>query len=82
MVQEVIVYRNPAEAAFWHSISETPQLWLGLIVGFVLFIVVAQMMEKTPFFKKASWDARGKIQLIPATIVGLASFWFFAFYLV
>ncbi len=50
--QSIIVYRNPAEAAFWESGMLIP-LFGGLATGFLIFCVLAAVA------KKFSGDWRG-----------------------
>lgn len=49
--QSIIVYRNPAEAAFWESGMAFP-LMSGLFVGFIVFVIGATILDK---FTKKSW---------------------------
>lgn len=43
--QSIIVYRNPAEAAFWESGMLIPLVG-GLGVGFILFLVLMKIATK------------------------------------
>lgn len=39
-MQEVIVYRNPAEAAFWNALSNNGDVLLPIIAGLLVFVTV------------------------------------------
>lgn len=45
MTQSIIVYRNPAEAAFWEGGMAFPMM-VGLVVGFIAAIVAVKLYER------------------------------------
>jgi len=46
MTQEVIVYRNPFEAAMWNGLSMIPfEFWVAFLATFVVFLLVAHMTQ-------------------------------------
>ena len=76
-MQEVIVYRNPAEAAFWHAISggEFFPIMVGIVVFFVVFLTVNSRMEK----RWGSWGKaaamRSYFALGIGAVSGIATIW-------
>lgn len=42
--QQIIVYRNPLEAALWNSTSSNPDVVLGLIIWMVVAVPIIALM--------------------------------------
>ena len=38
-MQEIIVYRNPVEAAFWHALTDSPELIIFMMIFIISFVV-------------------------------------------
>ena len=45
-MQQIIVYRNPMEAALWNSTSSNPDVVLGIIIWMVLTVPIIVLMFK------------------------------------
>lgn len=45
-IQQIIVYRNPLEAALWNSTSSNPDVVLGIIIWMVLTVPIIALMFK------------------------------------
>lgn len=47
-MQEIIVYRNPAEAAFWHSMQSGAAfpVMMGCVAFFLVFVVFHRLGER------------------------------------
>lgn len=43
-MQQIIVYRNPLEAALWNSTSSNPDVVLGIIIWVVLTVPIIVLM--------------------------------------
>ena len=43
-IQQIIVYRNPLEAALWNSTSSSPDVVLGIIIWMVLTVPIVALM--------------------------------------
>ena len=43
-MQQIIVYRNPMEAALWNSTSSNPDVVLGIIIWMVLTVPIIVLM--------------------------------------
>lgn len=57
-VQEVIIYRNPAEKAIWDAMSggEIFPIMVAAVVFIVAFILMAKAMDKfIPWHKRKDW---------------------------
>lgn len=44
-MQEVILYRNPLEAAFWQTINENPEYVIYFLVFAVVFIFAVKLFD-------------------------------------
>lgn len=56
-MQEVIVYRNPAEAAVWGILQDNPEIVLGLLLWLVLFFTLASIGTRI-VHTKIQWNKR------------------------
>lgn len=61
-MQEVIIYRNPAEAAIWHAIMESPLGFLSIVVTCIVFVLTMVLIDglvgkfkQTRSLKYTSW---------------------------
>ena len=43
-IQQIIVYRNPVEAALWNSAGSNPDVVLGIIIWMVLTVPIVVLM--------------------------------------
>lgn len=66
--QSIIVYRNPAEAAFWESGMLIPLIG-GLGTGFLVFIVLAAIAKKL----SRDWRGPSNLALGAAGIASVAA---------
>ena len=84
MMQQVIVYRNPVEAAFWNLITDTPiQFWVGLVVAFITFVIVLGSLEKISLIKKIkNRNTRDKVVISISGVFGILVFWLISFHLI
>jgi uncharacterized integral membrane protein len=60
MIQSIIVYRNPMEAAFWESASSGAifPIIVGIIVFFAVFLIVhAQVVERFYSWRRQAWPS-------------------------
>ena len=76
-MQEVIVYRNPLEAAMWHAIANTEAgtwqyILLGALVGVIIPVLTNYITSwlKIPMYKKQQILAKG---VYVGIIAGLAT---------
>ena len=64
-MNEIIVYRNPGEAAFWNLITTSPNAF-PVIAGIVVFFVTLTVINsKSPFTNKKDY-----VNLIFAAFIG------------
>ena len=76
-MQEVIVYRNPAEAAFWHAMQggEFFPVIAGAIVFFIVFLTLNAVFE----WRWGSWgkgaSTRTNIALVVGALSGILTVW-------
>ena len=59
-MQEVIVYRNPVEAAVWHGLASTDgNTWiiiiLSLIIPLIVFVCGAQFLQRKFGYRKSGY---------------------------
>lgn len=76
-MQEVIVYRNPAEAAFWHSMANGGFVTFLIFAGVMLvsFIICIYALEKVWNGRKGDW--RVGISLLLSAIISFLVVWKF-----
>jgi hypothetical protein len=53
-MQQVIVYRNPAEAAFWNMLSDGSMF--PIICGIAIFFIVFLAINRIAMMKWTSWS--------------------------
>lgn len=58
-MQQIIVYRNPVEAALWTSASSSPDIVLGIIIWMVLTVPIVVLMFKV-FSRFANRNMRNR----------------------
>lgn len=58
-IQQIIVYRNPLEAALWNSTSSNPDVVLGIIIWMVLTVPIIALMFKV-FSRFANRNMRNR----------------------
>ncbi len=71
-MQEVIVYRNPGEAAIWHALQNGE--FFPVIVGIIVFFAVFLLANRFVVEKFFSWRARGTpttVNLVVSAILGI-----------
>ena len=79
-MQEVIVYRNPLEAAVWHSLSSNGEIIFPMIAGVVVFCVVFAVAQNMLSRIYGSWGRTGTItgyaSLAAGAVAGVATTWY------
>lgn len=77
MMQEIIVYRNPLEAAMWNGImsGEAFPFMVGLFVFFVSTVFLGTRIEKLSYH---NWFRKnqGVSIFLPSTLLSLFVIWF------
>ena len=58
-MQEIIVYRNPAEAAFWHSMSNGGFITFVIFGGVMLCMFAILYFGLTKLLGKGRWRGDG-----------------------
>jgi hypothetical protein len=75
-MQEIIVYRSPAEAAMWNAVSNadnTFPVMVGIAVFFAVFAILNNLIaEKKPFKKRGFYQ---KLCLGAGAAVGIIVMW-------
>lgn len=71
MTQSIIVYRNPAEQAFWESGLLVP-ISGGIAAGLIAFAITYRATHAiiNRFFKQVSWNKRNQYATNIAAVVG------------
>ena len=76
-MQEVIIYRNPAEAAFWNAVMNAE--FFPAIVGIIVFLIVFVVTNGIATRKWGSWGkaarTRTNICLALGTVASVATIW-------
>ena len=79
-MQEVIVYRNPMEAAMWHFVMSAD--FFPVICGIVVFFVVMLTAHKLISKRYGDYGKRGRIStnisLVLAAVCGIGTIWYMA----
>lgn len=76
-MQEIIVYRNPAEAAIWNALgsAEFFPFMVGIVVFFVVFLTVYNLL----LLKFSRYGRKGQLvtnaSLAAAAVCSLATIW-------
>ncbi len=76
-MQEVIVYRNPMEAAMWHALSggEFFPIIVGIVVFFAVFLTVNALLNKW----YGSWGKAAQMRtqgaLTAGVVAGVLTVW-------
>lgn len=77
-MQQIIVYRNPAEAAFWDMIMSSPNLFpimVGIVVFFNVLIFSTYLVRKSK--QKMIYNLRNSyFPLIVSAICGIFTVWY------
>lgn len=77
-MQEIIVYRNPAEAAFWNTIMSSNNLFpiiVGVVVFFAVLLVTDSLVRKSKI--RAIYNlSNSYFPLIVGTICGIFTAWY------
>jgi hypothetical protein len=68
-MQELIVYRNPMEAALWHTISQNPSI-IFIFGGVMLVAWLALWFGLTGITGKGKWRNDGGGWIMPVTFIG------------
>lgn len=77
-MQQIIVYRNPAEVAFWNLITSSPNMFpisVGIVVFFVSVLVFSDVTRKSKY-RAARNVANSYIPLIVSGLVGVLVTWY------
>lgn len=77
MSQEIIVYRNPAEATFWNTFSNHPEYFIAFFGALVVFLAIVTFIDKVmrPWLRRKLWSFNkiNSLQLWVATIGGIVT---------
>lgn len=77
-MQQIIVYRNPAEAAFWDMIMSSTNLFpimVGIVVFFNVLIFSTYLVRKSK--QKMIYNLRNSyFPLIVSAICGIFTVWY------
>ena len=70
-MQEIIVYRNPMEAAVWQAMSggQLFPIIVGVVVFFAVFLAVNSLMERFAPRKYRAWNY-GNLRSYTALAIG------------
>lgn len=73
MTQEIIVYRNPAEKAFWDLLSSGSMvpIFAGIIVFFVVFLAANRLITRGRTFHVPGWQTN--LSLAIGALAGVAT---------
>lgn len=77
-MQEIIVYRNPAEAAFWNTIMSADNIFpifVGVVVFFAVLLITDSLVRKSKI--RAIYNLRNSyVSLIVGAICGIFTVWY------
>lgn len=73
-MQEIIVYRNPMEAAFWHmaGTGEFFAIACACVAGFVMFLILHSLVNRLLRPKGWTYGTRNSVATNAALLGGLA----------
>jgi hypothetical protein len=74
----IIVYRNPAEAAFWEMVSggELFPVICGVVVFFITFIAVNYLLTKGRSWNQPAWKTNAALALgVVAGVLSVRAMW-------
>lgn len=77
-MQQIIVYRNPAEAAFWDLMTSSPNMFpisVGIVVFFVFLLVFSDVTRKSKY-RGVRNVANSYVPLAIAAVVGVLVTWY------
>jgi hypothetical protein len=71
-MNQVIVYRNPIEAAFWNSTAagDLFPILAGIAVFFTVFILMTVVLPRVPYRYKGNYSQRSNFEAKIAIFVG------------
>jgi hypothetical protein len=74
-MQEIIVYRNPADAAIWHALSSAALIPIiaGVIMFFITFLLANRLFTQGRQFNVASWKTNAA--LFVGAVAGVVTAW-------
>lgn len=77
-MQQIIVYRNPAEAAFWNTIMSADNIFpifVGVVVFFAVLLITDSIVRKSKI--RAIYNLRNSyFPLIVSAICGIFTVWY------
>lgn len=77
-MQEIIVYRNPAEAAFWNTIMSADNIFpiiAGVVVFFAVLLITDSLVRKSKI--RAIYTlSNSYVSLIVGAICGIFTAWY------
>lgn len=76
-MQSIIVYRNPAEAAFWEMMSNGDlfPVIVGVVVFFAMFLTLHSLVVDR-WFRRSKYATN--VSLFVSALCGFATIWFMA----
>lgn len=77
-MQQVIVYRNPAEAAFWDLMTNSPNMFpisVGIVMFFVAMIVSDRILRGSKY-RAVRQFGNSYASLVIGTVIGFLTTWY------
>ena len=71
---EIIVYRNPLEAAVWNGLMNS-ELVFPCLVAMVVFLVAVALSDKFNLFRWLRFDNQSYGQLALGALAAIATLW-------
>lgn len=75
-MQQIIVYRNPAEAAFWDLLLNSPNMFpisMGVVVFFVVLLLSDHVIRGNRFTRHM---ANSYASLVIGSVAGVFTTWY------
>lgn len=75
-MQQIIVYRNPAEAAFWDLLLNSPNMFpigVGIVVFFVVLLISDNVMRRNRVMRRM---ANSYASLVIGAVAGVIITWY------
>ena len=74
-MQEIIVYRNPAEAAMWNLLGSANAfpIMVGVVAFFVVFLAVNRLLTQGKTFRQPIWKTN--VALVFGALAAIGVIW-------